>query len=143
MGEGSHTSHGDVSEIVRSTNASYSSWSSLCQSLSGLVLLAESELTPFLVHDAHISKDLFANYEVVYNRSHLSDLGKKIVCFSPFPLPLLAKHQQFLRGLLSLWPELDKDKAWNRNFGVHLNSGLSPASPSQRKALAFVGWIGH
>lgn len=88
MGEGPHTSQGDLPEITRSTNASYSAWSSLCQSH-----LAESELTPFLAHDGHVSKDLFANYKVIYNHSHLSDLGKKTVWYSPFPLPLLARHQ--------------------------------------------------
>lgn len=33
-----------------------------------------------------------------------------------FLLSLLARDQQFLRGLLSLWPELNNDKAWNQNY---------------------------
>lgn len=51
----------DVPETAISMGARYSAWSSHCQSMSSLVLLAESELTPFLGHAGYISKDLFVN----------------------------------------------------------------------------------
>jgi len=50
-------------------------------------------------------------------------LGKE---FSPFLFTQLARDKQFWRGLLSLWPGLDNNKAWNQNgrdpwmMGSHL-----------------------